>query len=102
MAFYIGISGALRSNVTSATNRQILLVGEDQKNGVSELVLVQHALQLLPSFDDTVTIVAINYEDDTLSVLEVMSPQRPDLILSTNIPNCELNIFVLNSLNVET
>ena len=56
------------------TYGQILLVGEDQEKRVPELVLVQHSLQLLAGLDDTVTIVAVNHEDDTLCVLEVMPP----------------------------
>lgn len=87
---------------TVLTYWKILLVGENQKNGISELVLVQHALQLLTSLDDTVTIVGIDDEDDTLGVLEVMSPQRTDLVLSTNIPYSELDVLVLDRLDVET
>jgi hypothetical protein len=58
-------------------------------------------LQFLPSLNNTVTIIAVNDEDDTLGVLEVMSPQRSDLVLSTNIPYGELNVLVFDSLNVE-
>jgi hypothetical protein len=86
----------------SDTDGQILLVGENQKNGISKLILVQHALQFLPGLNNTVTIIAVNDEDDTLGVLEVMSPQRSDLVLSTHIPYCELNVLVFDSLNVET
>jgi len=81
--------------------RQILLVGEDKKNGVPELILVEHALELLASLDDTVTIVAVDDEDDTLGVLEVMPPQRSDLVLTTDIPHGELDVLVLDSLDVE-
>ena len=81
---------------------QILLVGEDQEQRIPKLVLVQHSLQLFTGFDDTVTIVAVDHEDDALSVLEVMPPQRPNLILSTHIPHGELNVLVLDRLNVET
>ena len=86
----------------SDTDWQILLVGENQKNGISKLILVQHALQFLPSLNNTVTIIAVNDEDDTLGVLEVMSPQRSDLVLSAHIPYGELNVLVFDSLNVET
>jgi hypothetical protein len=79
-----------------------LLVSKDQKNGIPKLILVQHSLQFLPSLNNTIAIVAINHEDDTLSVLEIMSPERSDLILSTNIPYGELNVLVFDSLNVET
>jgi hypothetical protein len=83
------------------TDGQILLVGKNQKNSISKLILIQHALQFLPSLNNTVTIIAVNDEDDTLGVLEVMSPQRSDLVLSTNIPYGELNVLVFDSLNVE-
>lgn len=83
------------------THGKILLVGKDKKKSISELVLVEHTLQLLASLDDTVTIVAVNNEDDTLSVLEVMSPQRSNLVLSSDIPYSELNVLVLDSLDVE-
>ena len=80
---------------------QILLVGEDQEESISELVLVEHALQFLAGLDDTVTIVGVNNEDDTLGILEVMSPQGTDLVLTTDIPHSELNVLVLNRLDVE-
>lgn len=86
----------------SDTYWQILLVGENQQNGIPELILVQHTLQLLSGFNNTITIIGINNEDDALGVLEVMSPQRSDLVLSTNIPYSELDILVFDSLNVET
>jgi len=81
---------------------QILLVCENQKNGISELILIQHTLQFLPSLNNTVTIITVNDEDDALGVLEVMSPQRSDLVLSTNIPYSELDVLVFDSLDVET
>lgn len=84
------------------TDGQILLVGKNQKNSISKLILIQHALQFLPSLNNTVTIIAVYDEDDTLGVLEVMSPQRSDLVLSTNIPYGELNVLVFDSLNIET
>jgi hypothetical protein len=79
-----------------------LLVGENQKNRISQFILVQHTLQFLSGFNDTITIIAVDDEDDTLGVLEVMSPQRSDLVLSTNIPYGELNVLVFDSLDVET
>jgi hypothetical protein len=51
-----------------------LFVGENQKNGIPELILVKHTLQLLSGLNNTITIIAINDEDDALGVLEVMSP----------------------------
>jgi len=82
--------------------RQILLVGKDKEESVPQLILVQHALELLTRLNNTVAIVAVDDEDDTLGVLEVMPPQRTDLVLTTDIPHGELDVLVLDSLDVET
>jgi hypothetical protein len=83
------------------TYRKILLVGEDKEDGVAELVLVEHALELLTGLNNTVAIVGVDDEDDTLGVLEVVPPQRTDLVLTTDIPHSELNVLVLYGLDVE-
>lgn len=83
------------------THGKILLVGEDQQAGVAQLVLVQHALKLLTGLDDTIAIVAVDDEDDTLGVLEVVPPQRTNLVLATDIPHGERNVPVLDGLDVE-
>lgn len=81
---------------------QILLVGENKEESISELVLVEHSLEFLTGLNNTIAIVAVNDEDDTLGVLEVMPPKRTDLVLTADIPHGELNVLVLDSLNVET
>ena len=88
-------------NINVVSYRQILLVGEDQKKSIPQLVFVQHALQFFTSLNDTIAIVAVHHENDALRVLEVMPPQRSNLILSTHIPHCERDILVFNCLNVE-
>jgi len=50
---------------------KILLVGEDKQKGIAKLIFVQHALKFVSGFRDTVTIVGIDDEDDTLGVLEI-------------------------------
>jgi hypothetical protein len=102
IAFCTIVSCACVVNTTGNAYWQILLVRENEEKSVPELVLVKHALQLLPSLDNSVAIIAVNYEDDTLGVLEVMSPQRSDLVLSTDIPNSKLDVLVFHSLDVET
>jgi hypothetical protein len=87
---------------TGVSYRQILLVGENKEQSVTEFVFVQHALQLFPGLDNTVAIVAIDDENDTLGVLEVVSPERTDLVLTTDVPHGELNVLVLDGLDVET
>lgn len=41
--------------------------------------LVEHSVQLIACLTNTVAIVAVHHEDETLGVLEVMPPQRTDL-----------------------
>ena len=41
--------------------------------------LIQHSMQLIPCFNHTISVIAINHKDKSLCVLEVMSPQWPDL-----------------------
>lgn len=36
-------------------------------------------MQLIPSLHDTISIVAVHHEDQTLRILKVMPPQRSDL-----------------------
>ena len=50
---------------------QILLVGKDEEESVTKLVLVKHALELLACLRDTFSVVGVDNEDDSLSVLEV-------------------------------
>jgi hypothetical protein len=40
--------------------------------------------------------------DHNLGVLEVMPPQRTDLVLTTDIPHGERDVLVLDGLDVET
>lgn len=81
---------------------QILLVSEDKEEGIPQLVLVQHPLELLASLNNTVAIVAVDDEDDTLGVLEVMPPERTNLVLASDIPYGEGDVLVLDCLDVET
>ena len=102
MAFCENVGKLLFSYCASKrTYRKILFVGENQEQSIPQFIFIQHTLQFLTSLDDTVTIIAVNDEDDTLSVLEVMPPQRSDLILSTDIPDSKLNVLVLDRFNVE-
>lgn len=84
------------------THRQVLLVGENKQKCITKFIFVQHTLQFLASLNDTITIVAVNNENDTLGVLEIVSPQRTDLVLTADIPHGELNVLVFDSLDVES
>eukprot|EP00327_Prymnesium_parvum_P018964 CAMPEP_0113240970 /NCGR_PEP_ID=MMETSP0008_2-20120614/6546_1 /TAXON_ID=97485 /ORGANISM="Prymnesium parvum" /LENGTH=245 /DNA_ID=CAMNT_0000088345 /DNA_START=136 /DNA_END=874 /DNA_ORIENTATION=- /assembly_acc=CAM_ASM_000153 len=80
---------------------QVLLVGEDEQNRLAELILVQHAVELVASLADAVAIVGVHDEDDALRVLVVVAPQGPDLVLPAHVPHGEGDVLVLNRLHVE-
>jgi hypothetical protein len=50
---------------------QVLLVGKHEQQRVAQLVLVEHALQLLARLRHTLPVVGVDDEDDALRVLEV-------------------------------
>lgn len=80
---------------------EILLVGEDEEDSVAELILGEHLLELITGLADTIAIVGINNEDNTVGVLEVVAPEGAELILSSDVPHGELEVLVLNGLNIE-
>ena len=65
--------------------RKILLVGEDEEKGITELVLVEHPLQLLTRLRHTLPIVGIHHENDTLGVLEVCTRAISELRARKNL-----------------
>lgn len=80
---------------------QILLVGEHKEHSVAELVLAKHLVKLVVGLDDTLAVVGVDDKDETLSVLEVVAPQRTDLVLTAHIPHSEVDVLVLDGLHVE-
>ena len=59
-------------------------------------------MELVVWFLDSLSIGGVDDEDESLSVLVVMSPERSDLVLATDIPDRERNVCVVNSVDVET
>ena len=81
--------------------RQVLLVGEDEEVRVPQLVFLQHLLQLVVRLADPLSVVGVDDEDESLGVLEVVAPQRADLVLTADVPHGEANVLVLDRLDVE-
>ena len=79
-----------------------MLVRKDQQHRVAEFVFVEHAVKFISRLGDTVAIVTIDDEDQALRVLEVVSPQRTNLVLSPDIPHRERNVLVFDRFGVET
>jgi len=80
---------------------KVLLVGEDEEDGVAELVLVEHAVHLLAGGVDAVAIVGVDDEDEALGVLVVVTPERADLVLASDVPDCKGDVLVLDGLDIE-
>mmetsp|Transcript_16073 Transcript_16073/g.26848 ORF Transcript_16073/g.26848 Transcript_16073/m.26848 type:complete len:253 (+) Transcript_16073:59-817(+) len=97
------VQSKLISHLSSAHGIwKILLVGENKKDSIAQFVLVQHSVHLITGSINTIRVVRIDNKDQSLSVLVVVTPQRTDLILTTDIPNCERDVLVFNSFNVES
>lgn len=80
---------------------QVLLVGEDEDDGVPHLPVVDDAVQLLAGLVDAVAIGAVHHEDQPLRARVVVPPERADLVLAPHIPHVELDVFVSDRLHVE-
>jgi len=82
--------------------RKILLIGEDKEEGVAELILIKHALELLTGLGYTLAIVRVDHKDNALCILEVVPPEGTDLVLPSDVPDCERDILVFDGLHVES
>jgi hypothetical protein len=58
-------------------------------------------VQLVSSGIDTVGVVRIDNKDKTLGILVVVTPERANLVLASDIPDGERNVLILNSFDVE-
>ena len=58
---------------------KILFVGEDEEERITKFIFVEHTLEFLTRFGNTLAIVRVDYEDDTLGVLEVCDERRMSL-----------------------
>ena len=70
--------------------RQVLLVGKDQKHGISHFVLVEHLSKFFTRILNTITVIAVNDVDEPIGALIVVAPQRTDLVLAScrEVKNC--------------
>lgn len=60
-----------------------------------------HFLQLVLGLCHPLSVVAIHHEYESLRVLEVVFPQRPNLVLAADVPHRERDVLVLHCLHVK-
>ncbi len=58
-------------------------------------------MKLVLSLFDTFSILTVNNEHKTLRASVIVPPKRTNFVLSTNIPNIELDILICYSFDVE-
>lgn len=58
-------------------------------------------MQFLFCFVDSLSVLAVDDENETLSASVIVSPEWTDLVLTSNVPNVELDILVCDRLHIE-
>ena len=59
-------------------------------------------MQLVARVVHAVPVVRVDDEDEALRVLVVVAPERADLVLTSDVPDRERDVLVLDRLDVET
>ena len=67
------------------TLRPVLLVGKDQEDGVLHIPVSQDAVELMSCLIDAAAVLAVHHENEALCSSVVVAPQRPDLVLPSNV-----------------
>lgn len=84
------------------TARDILLVGKNQKQRVLHFAIVDNLVQLRLGLLEAGGITRVHDEDQALCTGVVVSPERADLVLTTNIPHIELDVLIGHALDVKS
>lgn len=84
------------------TSGQILLVRKNEQQTLLHLPIAQYAMQLLLGLIQSLTVLAIDDEHEALRPCVVVSPEGPDLVLSSDIPDVELDVLVRDGFDVES
>ena len=79
------MSGAYVLSLLIFTFWQVLFISEYKDDGVPHLPVIDDPVQLLPGLVYPVPVRAVHHEDEALGARVVMSPQRTDLVLTSNI-----------------
>lgn len=59
-------------------------------------------MQFLFCFVDSLSVLTVDDENKTLGAGVIVSPQWTDLVLTTNVPDVELDILICDRLHIET
>ena len=81
---------------------KVLFVREDEQHRSIELSLGEQPANLASRLLDSGTIVRVDDKDDGARLCVVVSPQRPNLVLPSDVPYRQADVLALESLDVET
>lgn len=74
-----------QQDTAAPTVRKILFVGKYEDYGVSHFPIVNYPMKFLSGLVYAISVCAVHYEDEALSPCVVVSPQRPNLVLSSHV-----------------
>ena len=80
---------------------QVLFVGQDQDGRIAQVVVRQQRVQFLGGFRKASGVVGVDDKHEALRALVVVSPERTDFVLTTDIPNGKGHVVVLDRLYVK-
>ena len=78
-----------------------MLICKDQNSGVPHQRVIDDRSELCRSFIDALPVGAVDDVNQAVGVGEVVAPQGPELLLASDVPDGEEDIFVLDLLDVE-
>lgn len=84
------------------TTLDILLVGENEQQRILHFSVLDDPRQFALRLLDSVAVVGVDDEDQTLGTAEVVAPEGSDLVLSAYVPYVEFGVLVCHGLDVET
>jgi hypothetical protein len=95
-----GVEAKLVSDLSSIHGVwQILFVGKNKENCITQLILIQHPVQLISCLHNTISIIAIYHKDQPLCILEVVPPQWPNLFKDCHDINSIIQNALMNCLH---
>ena len=89
-------------NFWNTHNTHILFVSKNEKGSILKFVFWKHLLEFFSGNIHSFFVRWVNNIDESLGVLIVVLPQLSDLILSSDIPDCEFDLLELDGLDVES
>jgi hypothetical protein len=69
---------------------------------INQVTYPHQLLQFQRSFTNSADIIGIHDIDDSVIALIVVSPERADLVLATNVPHRKVDVLVFHSFHIES